>query len=899
MTVQEQLYEKLQREYNDFLQKLRGMQVEQIIEAAYEKVIKEEILTIFADKGLLPDKTAEALLDKNINMEDFYSIWKDSDWEIRETINEFCATIVHEADQDYKEERQLNPAIMPDYAITKAAMERFGYNDNSMMLPLTGQRAAELYKQGLVVFKLFPDATETEAMSIEDLEEHKESYGIFGIENGDWLKSKEYLELSAQVSGYEGMIPLRHDEVHDLYMKGHDVYLLFNGGKEERVYDSSQLDGHKGFFGLKREDWLKIEENEKYPDIDQHNPGQYAARRMQSADEMPKHPETLMEEQPTPAHKPPIMPDSSITITEMRDYGYIYERDNPYEILPLNAKRAMELFNQDCEVFLLHDDNGESAADSIEEIKEHSENGGIFGIEYDVWLKSKEYQTLTAQAKAAEKEWKTYKAELSVPGEEHTRMEIILADDDEDAINQAYECVDMPEMFLTELHELDENNNIIRDVNLLADHSLRRFADVDLIDFLGKIADKVITHYPQDFKQDIEILWKKALLENPAEQKLMWHCSAYGTHLLNEDEVLTKDTGAYGYWVDYRPNEPSMMGYVVEVTGYSDANVDGRETVLGNVYEVGDYAQHAAYVKQAALPLDSVSLSYSDNWGINAGKTVTVPRHEYDRDRHRLMSESGNVTGIKYHPSEIQMTMAERLRSEQRKRMCMQIGSTDEHLQKIDKKLAIIRGVSERIQEVDAVTNHGVVNEIKTNSISHSQDAPAETPKSKIPVYKDYLDVAAQKGEKPLFAASQNLNRECSQAIDRAISENSRSGPMAGTQYVNATQALNDVISEYGAERVAWVLAGNVLAAGSDGRISRDNRDWAGAYNIPKDSVYDYYLSNIHLIIVDNLVKSFRKIEQERAMPEKAPSSKEAEKDNAVGNKQSIIPKKPKRGEDR
>ena len=802
MTIQEQLHEKLQREYNDFLDKLRGMPPEQIIEAAYEKVIKEEILSIFADKDLLPDNTAKILFDKNVSLNDFYNGWRSADINKNEIITECVASMVF--DYEHKDLAALlkNPDIMPDYAITKAEMEQFGYNDNSMMLPLTGQRAAELYNQGYVVFKLFSDASETEVKSTQGLEEHMKSDGIFGIESGDWLESKEYQELSARA----------------------------------------------------------------------------------------KHPTVLTEEQPSSANKPPIMPDSSITMADMQNYGYTYEGFQPYEILPLRAERAIELFNQDCEVFLLYDDNGEGVANSIEEIKEHNENGGIFGIEYDVWLKSKEYQALTAQAKAAENDWKTYKAELSVPDDPDYKMEIILANNDEDAVNQAYECIDRPEMLLAELHELDENYNIIREVNLNADHSLRRFMNVDLIDFLGKIADKVIVHYPQDFKHDIEILWKKALLDNPAEQKLMWHCSAYGTHLLNEDEVLTKNTGAYGYWVDYRPKEPSMMGYVIEVTGCDDIG----ETVKGNVYEVGEYAQHAAYVQQAALPLDSVSLTYSNNWGINAGKTITVPRHEYDKDRHRLMCESGDVISIKYHPSESQVTMAERLQSEQRKRMCMQIGSTDEHLQKIDAKLAKIHGSMEQSREAAAVTNEGAVNEISAHSIL--QDAPADTPKSEIPVYKDYLDVAVQKGEKQLFLASQNLNRECGQAIDRALSENSRSGPMAGTQYVNARQAAEDVMAEYGAERVAWVLAGNVQAAVGDGRISQANRNWAEEYDIPKNTVYHL---NAHRTIVESLVSSFRKIEQERTMPEKEPSSKEAEKDNAVGGKKPKTPKKPNRGEDR
>jgi hypothetical protein len=206
----------------------------------------------------------------------------------------------------------------------------------------------------------------------------------------------------------------------------------------------------------------------------------------------------------------------------------------------------------------------------------------------------------------------------------------------------------------------------------------------------------------------------------------MWHCSAYGTHSLDEEEVLTISTGAWGYWVEYRPNEPTMLGYAIEVTGYDDAG----DSVVGNVYEVGEYAQHTAYVRQAALPLESVSLTYSNDWGINAGQTITVPKREYDKDRHRLMSESGNVVGIKYHPNENRgITMAERLQSEHRKRMCMQIGDPEEHLQKIDKKLAEIRAVPEQPQKPMPVADkaaHQAQNNAQAKQNGDKASPPAE-----------------------------------------------------------------------------------------------------------------------------------------------------------------------------
>ena len=289
-------------------------------------------------------------------------------------------------------------------------------------------------------------------------------------------------------------------------------------------------------------------------------------------------------------------------------------------------------------------------------------------------------------------EWRTYKAELHDPeNTEFPHLEVFGADNDVDAVEKANTlCNEENGWVLLEVHELDENYESIREIDLRNhDPNLRRFMNVDLIDFLGQIADKTIIHYPQDFKIDIDALWRTAIKENPEENRLMWHCCSYGTHLLDETEVFVKSSGAHGYWVDYRASDEDMFGYVIEVTGYEG------DTIFGNVFEVGDYEQHALYVHKNALVLDSVSLTYAPDWGINAGKTVTVPRYEYNDDRHRLMSESGRVTAIKYNPSESVKSMADLLKAEKAKYMAMPIGDTKEHLKQLEIKLAKIRGTSE------------------------------------------------------------------------------------------------------------------------------------------------------------------------------------------------------------
>jgi hypothetical protein len=91
-----------------------------------------------------------------------------------------------------------------------------------------------------------------------------------------------------------------------------------------------------------------------------------------------------------------IMPDSAIGFSEMTLYGYTAEG-----ILPLTAHRATELFNEDHTIYLLYSDNTEAMAFSREEIESHD---GIFGIEREEWINSKEYTVLSAQNIDAVKE---------------------------------------------------------------------------------------------------------------------------------------------------------------------------------------------------------------------------------------------------------------------------------------------------------------------------------------------------------------------------------------------------------------------------------------------------------------------------------------------------------------
>lgn len=79
------------------------------------------------------------------------------------------------------------------------------------------------------------------------------------------------------------------------------------------------------------------------------------------------------------------LPDPMIGLSEMREYGYQWD-----EMLPLTQEKALELFEHDLPVYLLHTDGAESLTESRERIEEHE---GIFGVEKETWNKALKQQT--------------------------------------------------------------------------------------------------------------------------------------------------------------------------------------------------------------------------------------------------------------------------------------------------------------------------------------------------------------------------------------------------------------------------------------------------------------------------------------------------------------------------
>ena len=80
---------------------------------------------------------------------------------------------------------------MPDPTVDFAQMYQFGYTDGNTMLPLSKERARELFLQDVPIFVLNSDNTEYMVLDTSDLDARS---GIFGVERTEWERVRDTLQ---------------------------------------------------------------------------------------------------------------------------------------------------------------------------------------------------------------------------------------------------------------------------------------------------------------------------------------------------------------------------------------------------------------------------------------------------------------------------------------------------------------------------------------------------------------------------------------------------------------------------------------------------------------------------------------------------------------------------------
>lgn len=110
MTVDynELLYEKVQAEYDAFIEELKRMTPEQVIDRAYEKVTKENMVMVIQENNLEPSE-AKALCREKYPLDRMYQEWLDTDVSemqmLKDSIDDTAKKAVKEMKEKQKESR--------------------------------------------------------------------------------------------------------------------------------------------------------------------------------------------------------------------------------------------------------------------------------------------------------------------------------------------------------------------------------------------------------------------------------------------------------------------------------------------------------------------------------------------------------------------------------------------------------------------------------------------------------------------------------------------------------------------------------------------------------------------------------------------------------------------------
>ena len=172
---------------------VRGMDTQELL-AALSNMSEDDKLSIQAYLESKGAWTTELGNEKSREFEEYhldvrYNLDTDEVIDVK-------AKIAEQIDNNLSVMEQAEIDALPDPMIGLSEMREYGYTWNEM-LPLTQEKALELFVHDLPVYLLHNDGSET---TVEDRKQITEHDGIFGIEKGDWENERKLRSMQAELS---------------------------------------------------------------------------------------------------------------------------------------------------------------------------------------------------------------------------------------------------------------------------------------------------------------------------------------------------------------------------------------------------------------------------------------------------------------------------------------------------------------------------------------------------------------------------------------------------------------------------------------------------------------------------------------------------------------------------
>lgn len=145
---------------------------------------------------------------------------------------------------------------------------------------------------------------------------------------------------------------------------------------------------------------------------------------------------------------------------------------------------------------------------------------------------------------------------------------------------------------------------------------MKKYLNVNVIDFLQKVVDENTKHYKEDFEYD-KAYFKKSVgkQHDRCSDSLLWLSRENGTLCVREFEAFIKDSPAHISWKYYAGDDFNVPENVVAYSVKLCEEKNG--VVLGDIYEL-DYKMHVSEMIADAVPGHEVEKYFDDGYHMRA-----------------------------------------------------------------------------------------------------------------------------------------------------------------------------------------------------------------------------------------------------------------------------------------
>ena len=788
----------------DFLEKLETAVAERSVESMTAMEYAEKLI---ADKER--DKTVFDNSQRNLIVNFAYKL--DDRAATEELANNLAAAVAAENTEEINRlmwEAEEKIESLPDGMIGLSEMHEYGYLKDDV-LPLTKEGAREWHRLGERIYPLFQDGTAGDFASQEEIEQHD---GIFGIKADAWSailleKNEEYLEDEYSRPD-AALTVISREQALRLFDEGKQIYLIRISPWPVLVTGREEIERGSDYFQIAKEDLEKDKQK------------------------------TMENGEKAPVEKLAVDLDDFAFDFDFYHYkDSVEDREQAVEALKEQIQAGDVQPIREWLQAAVEESEGESAEKAAELItrldalvKEQKLLSGSekqFGI-YQITARDQEHDYRFMNLDFV----KRHGMEVNRADYELVYTAPLTEKDTLEAIYERFN-IQRPTDFTG--HSLS-----VSDVVVLNDGKSIKACYVDSIGF---------AELPDFFKERNLDLQKENLLnEELQEIEIFDKPGLFSNGRLRDEDV---PEGLYRYDLrgsDYDPGQPITVEKTVVVNHAAsvlmaeelDLGAEGRLELgeeglnfTGAELTVREFMEEQQQKNNALIHGDSDHITVEGH----IGKWYAIDETEIGGEKFFLLEheEHGDMAAC-VAVNEQGKLVAEDLWN-----------GFDEAFQE-----AVQKYFSEKW---NMPKKEDVVSEIIEKAAPVPDNSAQDY--SDVPVYYEPFSYAKENDEVDLYRTSYRLNSECKQAIHEAIADN-----YDGMYLVDGV--VNQVVRQYGMERVGYILANTLHHKNYDGRFSRGNKEWAEQVSTPEHNAdrmtfrTDWVVDS-HPAILDGFVTMFRK----------------------------------------